>query len=125
MLQRDAKLYDAKQSKDFTGFLTKLKEEWVKEFKEDWSFSSETRNQGLTIEALKQVEIIARYWKKKDDDSYDKFKPALNKALSQAYEDSNKMFILTKNAHELDNLAMNLGLLKIFNASKDPLLDSD
>jgi len=60
LLQKGAKKYGFEKSEDFKDFLKKkVNDDWNANFKEDWSYNSQTRDKGLTIEGLHIAEMIA------------------------------------------------------------------
>ena len=110
-----------KKQEAFSTFLaTKAKDDWLVNFiSDDWSYNSATKGVGLTLESLHIAEMLASLLKDKDlqEKVSAKLKAALEKLLSQTYEDENTWFIVTKNANEVDNTEMNLNILSVLNSS--------
>lgn len=62
-----------------------MSEEWLPNFNgEDWSYSSETKDLGLTLEGLKIVEMILHF--SKDKELGGKIAPKVKDALTKITE---------------------------------------
>ena len=64
-----AKDYGIKSSDAFNTFLTgKAKDDWITNFNgDDWSYNSDTKGKGITVESIKLVELLAYLSSKNKD----------------------------------------------------------